>query len=78
MIEAKFPNGFGEFGDDANSLESFDFLIGLVAEAADDLLKRHSAQLGLSSEAYLDYYFNHWVTPTTGVLVHTSYDSSGS
>jgi hypothetical protein len=59
IIDHRFPEGTGLFGDDVEALQLFELLVSFVQISMDDLLQRKLSELG-RSEAYQYIAFEAW------------------
>ena len=76
-IEALFPDGTGEFEDSFESHSTFQFLVDVITEEVDTLLRERMAAYGLQS-TYSDFLFEAWISPTTAAFAHKDFDNSKS
>lgn len=73
VIEAKFPDGTGAFGDCINSLESFQLLAELITQSVDIVIRAALKPYGLESQCE-QYLFHQWVTDTSAILTHKAFE----
>lgn len=69
MVENRFPNGVMLFEEDADAVASFELLIDLITQEADQLIKTNLKPYGLE-EKYQEYLFDRWIDHTTALLSH--------
>ena len=75
-LEAKFGNDmeFVQYSDEV--LEALEVLGHYLTEMVDSELRRVLFPAGIRDGEQFDYYFDRWITPTTAVLTHISYNSA--
>lgn len=74
-VEAKFPNGTGEFEDSTDAMVNFELLSDIITEEVDGYIR---ARLGClySDVTSADYLFDKWITRTAATFTHKDYDRS--
>lgn len=75
VLEARFWNGYADFWDHSESVETLNILVDLIAEEADKKIKDVLTPYRLDSE-YGNYLFHHWLGAGAAMLTHKYYEKN--
>lgn len=67
VIEYRFPQGTGDFEDDQDAIATFDFIVSLIIQTTDEILRRKAQEHGFEDD-YPSLAFEAWLNKYTALF----------